>query len=480
MTQVVNGTTTNYVYDDANRMTIVNGVTYTWDSNGNLLNDGVNTYTYDAANRLTTLTDGTTTSNNTYNGQGDRLSQTVDGVTTNYTLDLNAGLTQVLTDGTYIYLYGLTTLTGAGRLGQKADTTEFFLGDALGSVRQLADASGAITLNKSYTPFGEVLSESGTGESIYGYTGEVMDPSGLVYLRARYYLPTYGRFLTKDVFEGTLETPNIFNKWLYAYANPLRYMDPTGLYGRDIHYGSRYGTYHLAIVSGYTYCRGKSCAYVPQIARIFAEADQGVDEGILTATPFGGHPELHFQDMPIAERNANNAIYKYIDPYLFGSSLHQIQDWFSHWNEGFRYGFFQDGHGLSSAAAGFSPNGYSRGARLIIKFYIDYPNAKENLRNYYSGININAISADKLIDLYLTTFTRPGDYRRTIAGYGYDTDHFFGFTQRDQDMNAATKNWIDNFFMAISDNPDCLENIIINYKKPSEQQVLDFLSTGDE
>jgi len=29
----------------ANRLTDVGGVTYTWDNNGNLLNDGVNTYT---------------------------------------------------------------------------------------------------------------------------------------------------------------------------------------------------------------------------------------------------------------------------------------------------------------------------------------------------------------------------------------------------------------------------------------------------
>jgi len=34
----------------------VDGVTYTWDNNGNLLDDGVNTYTYDHANRLTGVT----------------------------------------------------------------------------------------------------------------------------------------------------------------------------------------------------------------------------------------------------------------------------------------------------------------------------------------------------------------------------------------------------------------------------------------
>jgi len=38
-------TNSAYDYDDANRLVDVNGVTYTWEDNGNLLNDGVNTYT---------------------------------------------------------------------------------------------------------------------------------------------------------------------------------------------------------------------------------------------------------------------------------------------------------------------------------------------------------------------------------------------------------------------------------------------------
>ena len=40
-----------YTYDIANRMTSVNGISYTWHANGNLLNDGTASYSYDAANR---------------------------------------------------------------------------------------------------------------------------------------------------------------------------------------------------------------------------------------------------------------------------------------------------------------------------------------------------------------------------------------------------------------------------------------------
>jgi YD repeat-containing protein len=65
----------------------------------------------DAVNRLKSVTQGTHLYSYAYNGLGDRLSQTSNSVTTNYTLDLNAGLTQVLGDGTNTYLYGMNRIS---------------------------------------------------------------------------------------------------------------------------------------------------------------------------------------------------------------------------------------------------------------------------------------------------------------------------------------------------------------------------------
>ncbi len=67
--------TTNYVYDAANRLTSVDSVTYTWDNNGNLLNDGTNTYSYNPANQLTAMSGPFGSSTFSYNGLGDRLTQ---------------------------------------------------------------------------------------------------------------------------------------------------------------------------------------------------------------------------------------------------------------------------------------------------------------------------------------------------------------------------------------------------------------------
>ncbi|MDX9864023.1 MAG: DUF6531 domain-containing protein, partial [Anaerolineaceae bacterium] len=130
LTKTIDSTTVNYGYDIANRLTSVDSVTYTWDNNGNLLSDGVFTYTYDAMNRLASATDGVDTYAYAYNASGDRLQQTVNAVPTNYTLDLAAGLAQVLDDGTNAYLYGRDRIAQEDTNGML-----YFIPDALGSVR---------------------------------------------------------------------------------------------------------------------------------------------------------------------------------------------------------------------------------------------------------------------------------------------------------------------------------------------------------
>ena len=216
-----------YVYDIANRLTSVDGVSYIWDNNGNLLSDGTGTYTYNYANMLANVNQGGVVYDYLYNGLGDRLQQTVDGVPINYTLDINTGLTQVLADATHTYLYGQE------RIAQENVVIEYFLGDALGSVRQLVDGAAEVTLTQSYKPYGSVLSISGSGETSSGFTGQWLDDTGLQFLRARYLNTQTGKLLTKDTWKGIDSIPLSNNAWLYGYSNPIRYIDPTGHYNRE-------------------------------------------------------------------------------------------------------------------------------------------------------------------------------------------------------------------------------------------------------
>jgi RHS repeat-associated protein len=223
LTQETHEGTNTYAYDIANRLVEVDGVPYTWDANGNLLSDGVSTYTYNHANRLTGVIMGEDSYTFAYNGLGDRLGQTINGEATNYTLDLVAGLTQVLDDGSNAYLYGLT------RIGEEQPAGwALHIPDALGSVRQLTDSNAVVTLAQSFEPFGSVLASSGLGETQYSFTGEWADGTGLVQLRARYYVPASGRFLSRDEWNGNSKTPMSFNSWLYVYGNPVNYTDESG------------------------------------------------------------------------------------------------------------------------------------------------------------------------------------------------------------------------------------------------------------
>jgi RHS repeat-associated protein len=158
-----------------------------------------------------------------YNGLGNRYQQTNNGETTTYTLDLAASLPQVLSDGTYMYLYGV------GRFAQrKPSGTSYFLTDALGSVRHLSNKRGLVNLQQSFDPFGNLLSRSGYASSSYGFVGEWTDATGLQYLRARYYSPDQGRFITRDLFPGVLSITETLHPYVYALNNPVLYTDPSG------------------------------------------------------------------------------------------------------------------------------------------------------------------------------------------------------------------------------------------------------------
>jgi RHS repeat-associated protein len=86
---------------------------------------------------------------------------------------------------------------------------------------------GQVVQSYSFSPFGVPLGESG-GEP-YGYAGEQWDASaGLVFLRARYYQPGTGRFVSKDPWEGNLRQPQTLNGYSYVENNAVNRADPTG------------------------------------------------------------------------------------------------------------------------------------------------------------------------------------------------------------------------------------------------------------
>lgn len=203
----------------------MDGVPYSWDAKGNLLDDGTRTYTYNHANRLTAVVMGTDSFTYAYNGLGDRIQQTINSAPQKYTLDLIGGLTQVLFDEMDAYLYGV------GRIGQEQHGEwQYYIGDALDSVRQITGASAGPTFTHSFESFGSSQSYAGINPSKYGFIGEWTDTTGLIHLRARYYYSEIGRFISKDPWMGYRIRSLSQNNWIYSEGNPVSFVDRNGLW----------------------------------------------------------------------------------------------------------------------------------------------------------------------------------------------------------------------------------------------------------
>jgi RHS repeat-associated protein len=216
------GTTTNYTYDAAGQMTKIGTKTYTYDANGNLTSGNGNTFGWDFDNRLTTATVGGTSATWTYDGDGVRTRATVAGATTNYLVDRIGEVPTVVDDGSATYLHADGLISKA-----TSASATYALTDALGSIRGLSNASGTLDGSASWEAFGVPRSSSGTS-TMFGFTGEPADATGLVYLRARTLFPTTGRMLSADTIRPNAPGSTGYNLYAYAADNPTTYVDPTG------------------------------------------------------------------------------------------------------------------------------------------------------------------------------------------------------------------------------------------------------------
>jgi len=133
------------------------------------------------------------------------------------------------------YTYGLDLIAQHQLMPVEAPDhweTSYYLYDGLGSVRALADETGLVTDAYFYDAYGRLLNIASTGDgtpNTYLFTGEQFDADlGMYYLRARYLNPETGRFHTMDSFEGRFSDPQTLHKYLYAHANPVMFVDPSG------------------------------------------------------------------------------------------------------------------------------------------------------------------------------------------------------------------------------------------------------------
>jgi len=172
-----------------------------------------------------------------YDGDGNRVQETVAGVTTKYLVgEVNpTGYAQVFAE-----LSGTNSLLRGYEWGLQLEAVRDFTVnsfgifhyygyDGRGSVRWLTDSSGSITDTYDFDAFGNLIASTGSTPNNYMFAGEQFDPAlGIYYNRARYYDQRQGRFWTADTWEGLPNEPESLHRYLYASANPVNRIDPSG------------------------------------------------------------------------------------------------------------------------------------------------------------------------------------------------------------------------------------------------------------
>jgi RHS repeat-associated protein len=137
---------------------------------------------------------------------------------------ISSGVTQLSTGG-----------GGGGGTVIRVDSRYYYLKDHLGTIKMTVDANGNVTSYDDYYPFGMVMAgrsgNFGQGDTRYKFISKERDvETGYDWLGARGYDSRIGRFLTIDPLQD--DNPEV-NPYHYAFNNPVRFIDPTGLDGED-------------------------------------------------------------------------------------------------------------------------------------------------------------------------------------------------------------------------------------------------------
>ena len=125
------------------------------------------------------------------------------------------------------YVYGL------GLIGEESGgefRTYHF--DSRGSTVAVTGGMGDVTNTFAYDAYGRLTEKVGLDDILFCYNGKygvITEPSGLVYMRARYYSPELRRFINADVVAGEISNAITLNRYAYANGNPISNVDPLGL-----------------------------------------------------------------------------------------------------------------------------------------------------------------------------------------------------------------------------------------------------------
>lgn len=237
-----NGVSDLYEYDKIDRLkkeTLPDTTNqYSYDGRGNRsafegkkpAESGNTSYTFDGRNRLRGVTDETTGAATTYTyfGDGLRATKAKNGAETRYVY-LNGHVIEELDAAGNVLARNIWGNELLFRKDFASGKGGYYGYNSHGDVVSITDGSGNELNRYEYDTWGNIVSKTEGMSNPFAYSGEMYDDeSGLYYLRARYYDPKVGRFVSEDTYKGQVDNPLSLNRYTYGHNNPLRFVDPTG------------------------------------------------------------------------------------------------------------------------------------------------------------------------------------------------------------------------------------------------------------
>ncbi|MDA2804929.1 RHS repeat-associated core domain-containing protein [Nocardiopsis suaedae] len=204
--------------------------TYEYDEAGNMVRrnseDGDQQLTWDAEGNLAGVTGGAAETDYVYDADGERLIRRQGAEWTLYLPGQEVTWTagEDTTEATRYYEHAGETV--AVRDGEGL---YWLFSDHNGSSQLAVDARTGETVQRRYTPFGELRSSSASWPGDKGYVGGTVDEAtGLTQLGARAYDASIGRFISVDPLMKADDSQQMHG---YAYANnsPVASSDASGL-----------------------------------------------------------------------------------------------------------------------------------------------------------------------------------------------------------------------------------------------------------
>ena len=155
------------------------------------------------------------------------MSKTINGTTTQFVYDGLNPLQELNGASPPVATANMLTGLGIDEYFQRSSSngTFSYLTDMLGSTLALADSGGNLNTTYTYEPFGNTTI-SGSSGNPYQFTGRENDATGLYYYRARYYSPTFQRFIAQDPIGFAGGDANLY---AYVIDVPTALFDPFGL-----------------------------------------------------------------------------------------------------------------------------------------------------------------------------------------------------------------------------------------------------------